>query len=99
MAKRKRKPRVIHIHGRRWFARTYGNTYHTVQVWVDGDRVVKTESQYGYGDQYVWTARDWLAANGYLAGIEDGEALWRWCERNGVKLVNEVSDVARERDL
>jgi hypothetical protein len=25
----------IHIEGRRWFQRTYGNTYHTARVWVE----------------------------------------------------------------
>jgi hypothetical protein len=100
--KRRRKPKMIHLHGRRWFRRTCGNTYHTVTVWtvwVDGEHVVKTLPKYGYGDQWEWTARQWLATHGYLAGLEGDEPLWRWCERNGVKLVRECSDVARKRDL
>lgn len=102
--KAKKKPKIIHIHGRRWFERTNGNTYHTCDIWVDGDHVQKLGFQYGYGTQYEWNACQWLAENGYLRGYQrhengSGESLWRWCERNGVKLVNEVSDVQRKRDL
>lgn len=102
--KRKRKPRVIHIHGRRWFERVNGNTYHTCAIFVDGDCVTKTPFAYGYGTQYEWTAREWLCENGYCHGIGQhengsGEPLWRYCERMGIKLVNEVDDVARRRDL
>ena len=28
--------KTLHIEGRCWFQRTYGNTYHTVAIWVDG---------------------------------------------------------------
>ena len=27
----------IHIEGRRWFQRTYGNTYNTVRIFKDGE--------------------------------------------------------------
>ena len=95
---------VIHIHGRRWFERTNGNTYHTCDIWIDGEHVHKIPKQYGYGSQYEQSARDWLRDNGHLPGIEDqagtpGESLWRYCERHSIKLVNEVDDVSRRRDL
>jgi hypothetical protein len=98
-ATKRRKPKIIHISGRRWFAKTYGNTYHTVTVYVDGECVHTSDRHHGYGDQYVWTATTWLIDNGYLRGMERTEALWRWCQHHGVKLVCECADVARERDL
>jgi hypothetical protein len=96
---RRKKPKSINVFGRRWFQRTYGNTYHTVTIYVDGVCVNKCGEQYGYGEQYVWTAREWLAANDYLPGIESGQSLWRYCEENGISFAYDVTDVAREKDL
>jgi hypothetical protein len=101
---RKRKPRVIHVSGRRWFQRGAGNTYHSVSVWVDGDCVYRCDFAYGYDRQYEYTAQGWLKVNGYLPGLEQhegapDECLWRYCERKGIKLVSEVTDVTRRKDL
>jgi hypothetical protein len=96
---RRKKPKSILVIGRRWFRKTYGNTYHTATIYVDGQCVVKTCQQYGYGEQYIWTAREWLRENGYLPGIEDQEALWRYCQRSKIAYSADVADVAREKDL
>jgi hypothetical protein len=100
----KKKIRSITIIGRRWFQRTYGNTYHSVKVYVDGDCVYSSGQVYGYDEAYIQTAWQWLRSNGYApdaAEYEHGgcEAIWQWAERNNVTLVREVSDVAREKDL
>jgi hypothetical protein len=102
--KRRRKTKIVHIHGRRWFERVNGNTYHSVTMYVNGECVGKVDFQYGYGDQWVWTARDWLAEQGYLPGIihgdgTPGESLWRYCEVKGIKFTQEVDDVRRKKDL
>lgn len=93
------------IIGRRWFDRVNGNTYHTSEVIVDGACVHKTDRHYGYGEQYLQTALDWLEKNGYLPGIEhhengSTEALWHYCrERMGIAFTYSVSDVKRKKDL
>lgn len=51
---------TIHIEGRRWFDRQYGNTYHSVRAYVNGTLVFVGPFQYGYGDQYVQTAMEGL---------------------------------------
>lgn len=49
---------MLTIHGKRWFERVNGNTYHSVAVY-DGKRLVgKADFAYGYGDQYRQTALD-----------------------------------------
>jgi len=53
----------LHIEGRRWFQRTYGNTYHSVRIWRGPELLVALPYQYGYGDQYLQTALDWLKAH------------------------------------
>lgn len=94
----------ITIHGKRWFQRSYGNTYHSVLVEIDGKTVWNSGQHYGYGDQYLQTAFDWLDQSGLVpprkAYANGGhEALWQWAERHGITYSNVVSDVARERDL
>lgn len=95
---------TIQIHGRRWFQPTYGNTYHTCDIWVNEEHVHKVPYQYGYGSQYEQSATEWLEQNGYLPGLKQNphggtEPLRMWCERNEFKLINEVTDVKRKRDL
>lgn len=97
--KRKSKPRVIHIHGRRWFGRTNGSTYHTVEIWIDGEHVYKSNITYGYDNYYEQTAEEWLRNNGQIRGFRKDETVWQYCENRGIKYVNEVDDVTRRKDL
>ena len=88
-------PKIITIIGRRWFQKSYGNTYHTVVVMAD-DKEQKSEKTYGYDDQYQQTAIDILHGMGY----EDAKyPLSLWCRDNGIEFNCHVSDVTRERDL
>lgn len=50
----------LHIEGRRWFQHGPGNTYHSVRIFIDGALAVVLPYQYGYGDQFLQTALDWL---------------------------------------
>lgn len=98
------KPKSIHVSGRRWFQRTYGNTYHSAAIVVDGKTVHTFTRTYGYGEMYLQNAREWLKSAGYLPGIEEhenggGEPLWRYCQRTGIVFTYECTDVARQKDL
>ena len=42
-----KKIESLRIYGRRWFQRSYGNTYHTVRVIVNGEEF-KSDITYGY---------------------------------------------------
>jgi len=87
----------IVIMGRRWFQKSYGNTYHTVSVVVNGEPVFDSGECYGYGDHYVQTAGEWLERNGIIG--ENHRPLSLYCRERGIDYVCNVSDVARERDL
>ena len=41
-----KKINTMKIEGKRWFQRSYGNTYHTVKIYVN-DEVLKSEITYG----------------------------------------------------
>ena len=83
------------ILGKRWFQKTYGNTYHSIEI-TDlntGEVLVKISGVYGYGDQYQQTAIKWLEEN---KGITYD---WGNHEYNRVHYIFRVVDVERERDL
>ncbi len=95
----------VTIIGKRWFQKTYGNTYNTVQIIVDGETVAKLPKAYGYGDYYAQRAEDWLEENGYMPGREhhengSKEPGWRYFrdDRN-IPYNYQAIDVSREKDL
>ena len=93
----------IHVHGKRWFHASDGNTYHSVTVWVDGEEVGREAFAYGYGSQYLQTASDILAEhNPDKFKLADGRSVYplsRYCRENGIHFVDEVTDVPRKKDL
>ena len=93
-----------HIEGRRWFQRTFGNTYNTVTIYKNGEVVVKLPFAYGYGDYVLQRAQEWLGNNGHPELAEthaNGGAhvinLSRWLRENGCSY--SIIDVNRKRDL
>lgn len=87
-----KKINTLKIEGRRWFQKSYGNTYHSVTVYVN-DEVLRKDFEYGYGNQYLQTAIELLQANGYndIKTFSDLRAIPNFIEN--------VVDVQREKDL
>lgn len=94
----------LHIEGRRWFQRGPGNTYHSVRIFQDGKEVAYLPFAYGYGDQFLQTAWEWLGNNGrpeLLEHHENGSL-----KNYGTQYLREVLggtysviDVTRKKDL
>lgn len=104
----RRKPKSISIRGRRWFQKSYGNTYFSATIYVNGEKVHHIPFQYGYDEQYLQAATEWLTENGYLPGqkiYESGgyvrgyEPLWQYTRRRNIKFAYHVVDVERKKDL
>ena len=95
------KTKKICIYGKRWFQKTYGNTYHSVEIYVNDILVHKIECSYGYGSQYEWNARLWLKNNNYIQMSDKNEyfCLGRYCRENNIEYENNVIDVKRKKDL
>ncbi len=93
---------AIHIEGRRWFQKSYGNTYNTVTIHKDGESI-KLPIEYGYGEYLLQRAQEWLGKNGFpeLAERHDNGMpkvnLTIWLREHGGSY--SVSDVSRRRDL
>jgi hypothetical protein len=88
----------IYLHARRWFQRSYGNTYHTVEIWVNDHLVHKIPFTYGYGDQWSYNAGKWLVDNGY-GRFSGYYPISRYCRESGIEYNHTVEDVKRKRDL
>lgn len=95
------------MHGKRWFQKSAGNTYHSVELtalvgesWVN---LGKVDFEYGYDEGYTQTGVDWLIDNGYLEKTpphDNGVSTiygWRFREANNID--TDVIDVNRKRDL
>lgn len=98
-----KKIHSITILGRRWFQKSYGNTYFTAYIYVNGEQVHAMPQEYGYGDQYAHSSMDWLEKAGHItrkAYANGGhEGIWQTAERLGIAITYHAQDVARERDL
>ncbi len=84
----------LHIDAKRWFQKTYGNTYHSVRILRDGHEPIYLPFQYGYGEQWLQTAIDYLRANGFPQAEYGTRYL-----REVLGGTYSVSDVARRKDL
>jgi hypothetical protein len=87
----------LHIVAKRWFQRTYGNTYHSVRISKDGRELVYLPFQYGYGEQWLQTAFEWLRAHGHIPADSEYGGTRQLREDFGGSY--EVHDVTRKRDL
>lgn len=88
-----KKIESMRIEAKRWFQRSYGNTYHTVKVFVN-DEVLRSDITYGYGNHYLQTAAELLKANGYEIPENNSEAF-----RLVSRFDHTVEDVKRKKDL
>lgn len=98
------KPRIgrgdkITIEGRR-FKDAQGNTYHTVEVFVNDKFVGATDNErYGYKDQYLQTAKNILLREYDLPySFDTNSPIWALNDDN-IKVEYSVVDVKRKRDL
>lgn len=93
----------IHIEGRRWTDRTYGNTYFASKAFINGKHVVTSEWQYGYGDHYIDVAAHLLDYKGFIKLPKNPNTgsrypLWRYCDDNDIEYSYAVTD-GLQRDM
>ena len=97
--------KTITIEAKRWFQRTYGNTYHSCRVFHGGELVGAKSFCHGYGDHYLNTAAQILCDAGLLMPMESDhsagkeDALRQDMREHRNRYVVCVADVAREKDL
>ena len=95
------------IIGKRWFQRSYGNTYFSGFALIDGKPCgVSIDKAYGYGNHYEHEVFDAVERAGLLPAPREhyertggAECPWMYCEKHGIAYQAIVSDVPREKDL
>ena len=90
-----RKPGSIFVDIREWRDRTYGNTYYSARVSVDGEHVFTTGMQYGYGNHAVYECAKILRTMGYLPETDPMIALTREARELGIALYVARRDVLK----
>jgi hypothetical protein len=109
-AERAKRPKInnILLVAREWHRRSYGGMYHTVEIFVNGEHVVKLPMAGGSGTGSMPEQRavEWLVANGYLGELQAPEErhggrkmLWQVAQDEGFKLNKQNVPVQREKDL
>lgn len=88
--------RSIFIEARQWHDRTYGNSYYSAQVFVDGEHLYSTGMRYGYEYQYEHDISHDLANLGVIPA--DVENVRRYCRDTGVDFYSVRYDT-KKRDL
>lgn len=87
------------IKARRWFQKTYGNTYHSCEVFKNGESLGRMPFTYGYSTQYEQTALKILKTSGEIKK-EEFRCLWHWIESIGQENIYiDLQDVQRKKDL
>ena len=87
------KPKIKHsvfIEGRLWFDKTYGNTYFSNRVWVDGKIAFNMGMEYGYDEQYAHRAIQELHKRGYF-DTEKAPSIWELRDHMQINLYKSAS--------
>ncbi len=102
------KVKHITINARRWFDKSAGNTYHSVEVYANGEFVGEKPFAYGYDEAYLQTAHEILQKAGIYkktgehlkSGMDaDYYEFMNDMRNNRKKFVKHVTDVSRKKDL
>lgn len=94
----------ITVVGRRWFQKSMGSTYNTVEISINNGSFLKLPFCYGYGNYYIQRAVEFLAEKNVInpeksTNTGSTQPLWRYCKENDIKLHDNVYDVPRKKDL
>lgn len=95
----------VHISARRWFQKSYGNTYFSLTVTVELKGrmidVVTVPFEYGYGDHYDTVALQEFIKVINLEGKDPKDFVYlsQFCKEKGITVYNHASDVKRKKDL
>ena len=85
--------------GRRWFDKVNGNTYHSVEVYVNNKFIAKEGFAYGYEDHYRQTGFDLLKDHGFFMDFDTYYDMELDKREHIECYLFSVTDVSRKKDL
>jgi hypothetical protein len=93
---------------KRWFQKSYGNTYHSVRIFKGNELIAENLFEYGYGDHYRQTTLKLLQDKNLFqktgkrlsSGVnKDFYDFIQYCKENPDFIVYHVTDVNCKKDL
>jgi len=82
-----------------WFDKANGNSYFSARVWVEGDLKIMLPIQYGYEEHGVYEAIKALSNFTDYPSMTNGQAPWRYCEENKMRLEYYKEENCLQRDV
>ena len=84
---------------KRWFQKSYGNTYHSVEIRVKKDKnlIARNDFTYGYGEQCLQTGLEMLVRSNLIDKKFLKMPTWKAFEELGIEY--SIEDVNRKKDL
>ena len=72
----------------KWFDKVNGNTYHSVRVIRHKDgSIITCQYNYGYGDQYKYTALDIMVKAGWIPEDKESPISYRYERDNNYPII------------
>lgn len=90
----KKAEKSLFIEGRLWIDKTYGNTYFSNRVWVDGRIAFEMQMEYGYDLQYEHRALQELEKRGYT----NTASRWQLRDEQGIDVYS-VATYGKKSEL
>lgn len=95
------KKKSLVIYAKRWLQRSYGNTYHSVKVVLNGRHLGTEKNVYGYGDHYLQTAAEIIKKNSTILNKKPMFTNWKAYLRDNKKYNISIGldDVSSMREM
>lgn len=92
-----KKGDLVEIHGREWYDKVNGNSYHCVYISVNYKLEITVPFTYGYGDSYIHSATEALTEAGYIP--KQDYLIDRYLREKGVHCVCHIQRNCFKRQL
>jgi len=89
----------VRVRVKEWFDKANGNSYFSARVWVEGDLKITLPFQYGYGEHGLCEAIKALSNFTDYPSKTNGQAPWRYCEENKMRLEYYKEENCLQRDV
>lgn len=95
--------KTIDVNAKEWFDKVNGNSYHaaivTINYGMEDAKTIHVPFQYGYGDQYRYSAFKALQEEGIIPVQEGMQSYWRYYEDNNIISRHNIEKNCKKRDL
>ena len=92
------KIKVLEVTAKEWFDRINGNSYFSAHIKINGEFITALPFQYGYGEQYLDSAKEELVKRGIISA-DKMQLLWSYAYENDIILVKNKHTRCLKREV